>query len=121
MQSVIPGRAKREPGKLEIPGLVLRTIPECLPPSLLRRLFAVGVALGGAGQNLFGDQAGVLADRRLDLRGHVRVGLEERFCVLAALAEPLAVIGEPGAGFLDDAGLDAEVENLDRKSTRLNS
>jgi len=26
--SVIPGRAQREPGNLEIPGLVLRTIPE---------------------------------------------------------------------------------------------
>ena len=66
----------------------------------------------GAGQNLLGDQAGVLADRRLDLRGHVGIGLEERLGVLAALAEPLAVIGEPGAGFLDDAGLDAEVEDF---------
>ena len=47
--------------------------------SLLRRLFALGVALGGAGQNLLGDQAGVLADRCLDLRGHIGVGLEEGF------------------------------------------
>ena len=46
--------------------------------SLLRGLLAVGVALGGAGQDLLGDQAGVLADRGLDLRGHVRIGLEER-------------------------------------------
>src|SRR5712672_3760723 len=80
--------------------------------SLLRRLLAVGVALGTARQNLFGDQAGVLADRRLDLGGHVGIGLEERLRILAALAEPLAVIGEPGAGFLDDAGLDAEIENF---------
>src|SRR5258708_6995941 len=82
------------------------------PPSLLRRLLAVGVALGAAGQNLLGDQAGVLADRHLDLRGHVGIGLQERLGVLAALAEPLAVIGEPGAGFFDDAGLDAEVEDF---------
>src|ERR1700694_671450 len=83
-----------------------------LRPALLRRLLAVGVALGTACQNLLRDQAGVLADRGLDLRGHIRIGLEERLRVLAALAEPLAVIGEPGAGFLDDAGLDAEIENF---------
>src|SRR3984957_12395127 len=70
-----------------------------LPPLLLlRRLLAVGVALGRAGQDLFGDQAGVLADRGFDLGGHVRVGLEERFGVLTALPQTLAVIGEPGAG-----------------------
>src|SRR5882724_13547964 len=81
-----------------------------MTPSLLRRLLAVSVALGRAGQDLFGDQTGVLADRRLDLRGHVGIGLEEGFRVLAALPQPLAVIGEPGAGFLDNAGLDAEIE-----------
>src|ERR1700681_971059 len=72
--------------------------------SLLRslRLLAFGVALGRACQDLFGDQAGVLADRRLDLRGHVGIGLEERLRVLAALAQSLAVIGEPGGGSLDD-------------------
>ena len=47
--------------------------------SILRGLFlALGVALGRAGQNLFGDQAGVLADRGLDLGGHVGIGFEER-------------------------------------------
>src|SRR6266702_1676886 len=65
---------------------------------LVRRLVAVGVALGAAGENLLGDQAGVLADRGLDLDGDVGIGLQERFRVLAALAEALAVIGEPGAG-----------------------
>src|ERR1700757_86831 len=79
---------------------------------LLRRLLAVGVALGIAGENLLGDQAGVLADRGLDLGGDVGVGLQERLGVLAALAEALAVIGEPRAGFLYDAGLDAEIEDL---------
>src|SRR5260370_41934322 len=76
------------------------------------RLFAVGVALGRACQNLLGDQAGILPDGRFDLRGHVGIGFQERFRILAALAEALAVIGEPGAGFLDDAGLDAEIENF---------
>src|ERR1700759_1876783 len=79
---------------------------------LVRRLLAVGVALGRAGQNLFGDQAGVLADRTLDLAGLLGIGLEDRLGFLAPLPEPLAVIGEPGAGFLDDAGLDGEGEYL---------
>src|SRR4051812_24347862 len=69
--------------------------------SILRRLLAVGVALRGACENLLGDQPGILPDRGLDLARHVGVGLEERFGVLAALAETLAVIGEPGAGFFD--------------------
>src|ERR1700689_4901383 len=44
---------------------------------LLRgRLLAVGVALGAACQNLFGNQAGVLADRGFDLGGDVGIGLE---------------------------------------------
>ena len=42
-------------------------------------IFAIGIALGGARKDLLGDQAGILADRGLDLRGHVGVGLEERF------------------------------------------
>src|SRR5258708_7868653 len=61
----------------------------------LLRLVAVGVALGAARENLLGDQTRVLADRRLDLRGHVGIGFEERLRILAALTEPLAVIGEP--------------------------
>jgi hypothetical protein len=48
--------------------------------SLLRRgVLTIGVALGGAGQNLLRDQTGVLPDRRFDFRGHVGIGLEESF------------------------------------------
>src|ERR1700722_669910 len=55
---------------------IVRLTPE--KTSLLRRLlFAFGVALGRAGQDLLRNQAGVLADRRLDLGGHVGIGLEE--------------------------------------------
>src|SRR5579872_6792412 len=82
------------------------------PLFLFGRLLAFGVALRAAGQNLLSDQARVLADRGFDLGGDIGVGLEERFRVFAALTQPLAVIGEPGAGFLDNAGLDAEVQNL---------
>src|SRR6478735_1081383 len=74
-------------------------------------LLAVGVVLAFAGQDLLGDQAGVLADRGFDLVGDVGIGFQKRLGILAALAEPLAVIGEPGAGLFDEAGLDAEVEN----------
>ena len=54
----------------------------------------------------------VLPDRGLDLAGDVGIALEEGLGVLAALADALAVVGEPGAGFLDHAGLDAEVDEL---------
>ncbi len=37
---------------------------------------------------------------------------EEGLGVLAALADALAVIGEPGARFLDDAGLDAQIDQF---------
>src|SRR4029079_8500998 len=48
-------------------------------------------------QDLLGDQAGVLADRELDLRSDVRILLEEDLGVLAALADALTVVGEPRA------------------------
>jgi hypothetical protein len=60
--------------------------------SLFGGLFTIGVTLGSAGQNLLGNQSGVLPDRRLDFRGHFGIGLEKGFRVLAALPEPLTVI-----------------------------
>src|SRR5438034_2219314 len=65
-----------------------------------------------AGEDSLGNEAGVLPDRGLDLGGDVGIGLEERLGVLAALADALAVIGEPGARLLDDARLHAEVDQL---------
>src|SRR6185437_5752024 len=59
-----------------------------------------------------GDEAGVAADGALDRIADRRVLLEEVLGVLAALADALAVIGEPRARFLDDAGIDAEIDEL---------
>src|SRR5712675_3064445 len=59
-----------------------------------------------------GDGAGIAADRLLDLLADLRVLLQIGFGVLAALADALAVIGEPCAGFFDDAGLDAEIDQF---------
>ena len=47
-----------------------------------------------------------------DFAGDLGVVAQEPLRVLAALAEALAVVGEPGAGLLDDAGLDAEVDEF---------
>gem|GEM_PF-6517307 len=47
------------------------------------------------GKYLLGDQARVLPDRRLDAGCDVGIVAQERFCVLAALADALAVMGEP--------------------------
>ncbi len=41
---------------------------------------------------------------------HVRVLEQQLAGVLAPLPDPLALEGEPGAALLDDAALDAEVE-----------
>ena len=59
-------KTKRRPGRrqLNVLGTVRRHIRKT---SLLGGLLAVGVGLALAGENLFGDQAGVLADRGLDL------------------------------------------------------
>src|SRR6202161_3528039 len=74
------------------------------------------VVLGGfgllAGENLFGDDAGILPDRHFDFCRDVGIGFEERFGVLAALTDALAVIRKPGAGFFHDAGLDAEIDQF---------
>src|SRR4051812_36269082 len=79
---------------------------------IFRRLFAFRVTLGRAGQDLLCNQAGVLANRSLDFGGHIRIGFQESLRVLAPLSKSLAVIGEPGPGFLDQTGLDAEIEDF---------
>src|SRR5258705_10708295 len=106
-------KKKNKPGAKDA-GTAPPSAPAAKKASLLRglRLVGVGVALGGAGENLLGDEAGILPDRGLDLRGHVGVGLQERLRILAALAEALAAIGDPGAGLFDDAGLCAAVEDF---------
>jgi hypothetical protein len=55
------------PGRRQLNVLSARLPLYQTKTSLLGRLLAVGVALGGAGENLLGDQAGVLPDRGLDL------------------------------------------------------
>ena len=65
-----------------------------------------------AGENPLGNETGVLPDRRFDLGRDIGIGLEKAFGVLAALADALAVIGEPGAGFFHHAGLDAEIDQF---------
>src|SRR5215468_10556314 len=76
---------------------------------LFRRVLVLALL---AGEDSLGDEAGVLPDRGLDLGGDVGVGLEEAFGVLAALADALAVVGEPGARLFDHARLDAEIDQL---------
>src|SRR6478672_9743057 len=63
-------------------------------------------------QNLAGDQSGILADGTLDLLCDLRVLFQILLGVLATLADALAIEGEPGARFLDDAGLYPEIDQL---------
>src|SRR5438552_15018278 len=65
-----------------------------------------------------GDFAGVAgeaelaADAVFDRLRDIRVLFQELLRVFAALTEALAAVGEPRAGLLDDALLDAEVEEV---------
>src|SRR3974390_2614939 len=65
-----------------------------------------------SGHHSIGDEAGIGADRVLDRFADLGMVLYIGFCVLPALTDSLAVIGEPRTGFLDDPGLDAEVDQL---------
>src|SRR5207248_4259492 len=55
-------------------------------------------------------QAGVLADRLLDLAGDLGILLQELLGVLAALPDALTVVGKPGTRLLHHAGSRAEVD-----------
>src|SRR5260221_12163510 len=77
-----------------------------------RRLLGRRLAAAAGIHHLVADLAGILADGALDRRGDRRIGLQEGFGVLSALADALAIIGEPGAGLLHHAGGDAEIDEL---------
>src|SRR5260221_12222489 len=62
--------------------------------------------LGGA------EDADGAADLPFDLSEEVGVLFDELLGVLAALAEADVAVGEPGAGFLDDLVLEADVDQL---------
>src|SRR5215813_4494945 len=59
-----------------------------------------------------GEDAGILADLLLNGPGDLGMFLEIGLGVLAALADALAVIGEPRARLLDDAGLLTEIDQF---------
>jgi hypothetical protein len=59
-----------------------------------------------------GADAQLLPDLRVELGEDVRVILEEATDVFAALADALAIVAVPGAGFLDDVVQDCEIEHV---------
>src|SRR5882757_4296038 len=58
------------------------------------------------------DDTGLFAHLGLDRVRHVGMIAQELLGILAALTDPLARVAEPGARLLDDAGLDAEVDQF---------
>src|SRR3546814_10364628 len=66
----------------------------------------------GAGHHFLGHLVGAAADRGFEPRHQFGVFGEEGLGILAALADADRVIAEPGARFLDQPGLDAEIEDL---------
>src|SRR3546814_9172027 len=62
--------------------------------------------------HFLGHLVGAAADRGFEPRHQFGVFGEEGLGILAALADADRVIAEPGARFLDQPGLDAEIEDL---------
>src|SRR5690606_20999069 len=73
-------------------------------------IFVVQGSEGSRSGPVFPAQA-LLADLLLDFRRDFGVVLQKLPGVLAALPQPLAVVGEPGPALLDDVQLGAKVEN----------
>src|SRR5207245_6401969 len=72
-----------------------------------------GSHLGGDGsQCLRSLDAELLADLRLDLSGELRVFLQEVAGVVLTLTDAVLLVLVPGAGFVDHAAADAELEDL---------
>src|SRR6185312_236637 len=81
--------------------------------SSLSSLVVIAILIAGLPRHdRFGDQTSILAYGGFDLVGDVGIFLEELLGVFTALADALAVIGKPGTGFLDDIGLDAEINQF---------
>src|SRR4051812_6026168 len=87
------------------------TRPTVIPGSGLERVLVIGLG-AAAVEELLRDEPGIGADGTFDGVGDGGIVPEEELGVLAPLPEALAVIGEPGPRLLDDAGLDAEVDEL---------
>src|SRR5688500_1994238 len=85
----------------------------------LARLLPVGRGSSGCRRATDTVDAQLGDDETLDLPDDVAVGLEEGARVLPALADALAVEGEPGPALLDDAGLDPEVDDVPRMADAL--
>src|SRR3546814_10492880 len=64
----------------------------------------------GAGDHRFGDETGIGADRLLDGVGDFGMVAQIGLGVLAPLADPVAVVGEPRPRLLDHVGLHARSE-----------
>src|SRR3546814_13068732 len=71
-------------------------------------LVASGLAVVAALDHRRRHQASIPADLLFELRGDLRVLLEEGLGVLARLDEALALEEQPGARLVDDVGLHAE-------------
>src|SRR5688572_27495563 len=69
-------------------------------------------ALHRCGGLCFADEAELAADAILDRPGDVGVFLEELLRVLAALAEALPPVREPGARLLNDPFVDRQIDEI---------
>ena len=97
-EALRPGRSSRPTAK----------VPATAAPNSARgRVVFHGIRTG---QDLVGNQARISAHLGFDLAGDIGVDQHELARILAALPDPLRIIGVPGPGLLDHLALDAKIE-----------
>ncbi len=75
------------------------------------RLFVI-ILRFGSGHQRFGNLFGLAPDRLFQTIRHLRMRFQKCLGVFTTLADADRVVGEPGARFLHDPGLDAQIEDF---------
>src|SRR6266568_2221312 len=84
-----------------------------MPPAALSSAFLLGLRFATFDHGeLRHSHAECFADLRLDLRSEVAVLMQKGFRVLASLTDAHIAVGEPRARLLDDAMLEADIDQL---------
>src|SRR5215218_6879047 len=110
-----PGRTRLVPTDARRPTTISALAPALVGLGgselvLVFGLVGVGVGVGGGGGGGGEADAQLGLDLLLDLAGQLGVVAEEVAGVLAALAELVAVVGEPGPRLLDQADVHADIQ-----------
>src|SRR5690606_17443067 len=78
------------------------------------RIVAILISRTAIFEELFCNQTSALTKHKFDFAHHLRIFAQEVLGILTSLTKTLRIVGEPGTRLLDDASLDAEIDDLTR-------